>query len=336
MELGLTADEDAFVRATAVLYKAAYLDTLDNVFKVGHAIKILRDRFRGSGIKGGLGDALVQYGYTTRDGKAMDKAIRSNFTTLFDNEAAVRAWWAKVPEKKKRDWLSARAIHRHWTASLKPPDAPRKPSAFASETRPPGPAGHEAAALEARIRKLEAQLARERAAPPDDPASLPKSYRKRFEAMVRRQNREFEARVKHHAQQEARRVLDEISLPYWHKRLDEISSQLAGLDRLRPLMAQATRRLILACLHSDSRMNTSEKRLNEAFVAFNDKRIEIALCGKEAERPKMPSHADVPRTWTEMMANRAAYDAKNRARARRAAATRAAKAAAAKAGTEQP
>src|SRR5437016_4819451 len=48
----------------------------------------------------------------------------------------------------------------------------------------------------ARIRELEAELARERArrGTLDDPASLPKSYRERFEAMVRRQNREFEAR----------------------------------------------------------------------------------------------------------------------------------------------
>jgi hypothetical protein len=37
------------VRASAQLYKTAYLDTIDNIFKIARAIEILNKRYRGSG-----------------------------------------------------------------------------------------------------------------------------------------------------------------------------------------------------------------------------------------------------------------------------------------------
>jgi hypothetical protein len=47
----------------------------------------------------------------------------------------VREWWSSVPERRKRDWLSATAVHRHWKASLKPrdPDAKRSPTPIDKE-----------------------------------------------------------------------------------------------------------------------------------------------------------------------------------------------------------
>jgi hypothetical protein len=45
----------------------------------------------------------------------------------------VRAWWKEVPERRKRDWLSARAIHRHWKAGPVDSDAPKKPSQLQRE-----------------------------------------------------------------------------------------------------------------------------------------------------------------------------------------------------------
>jgi hypothetical protein len=134
MELGLTKDEEEFVRRGAELYKITYLDTIDNIFVIARSIKILHDRYHGSGIRGGFTDALVQYGFTARDGGPMNKAIRSHLSQLLAHEAEVRAWWEKVPERVKRDWLSAKAIHRHWTNSKKPADAPRKPSPYAAAT----------------------------------------------------------------------------------------------------------------------------------------------------------------------------------------------------------
>src|SRR5262245_20112053 len=135
LELNLNNDEQALVEEAAKLYKATYLDTIDNVFKIANAIGILQRRHYGSGVQGGFGDALVQYGFTNRDGSPMDKGIRSNLKALLDNEKDVRAWWLKVPERKKRDWLSARAIHRHWLKFKQPkdPNAPKKPTPLQEE-----------------------------------------------------------------------------------------------------------------------------------------------------------------------------------------------------------
>jgi hypothetical protein len=106
------------------------------VFKIAKAIDILQKRHYGMGVQGGFSDALVQYGFTTRDGEtAIDKGIRSNLKELLDSEQKVRDWWKTVPERKKRDWLSARAIYRHWKASARPKDAdaPRKPTPLQQE-----------------------------------------------------------------------------------------------------------------------------------------------------------------------------------------------------------
>jgi hypothetical protein len=120
-EIDLSTGGDALVRRGAELYKQTYLDAFDNVFVIAKAIDILQQHNYGTGVQGGFAAALMQYGFTTRDGLApIDKSIRSNFKALLDNEPRVRAWWQTVPESKKRDWLSARAIYRNWQASLKP------------------------------------------------------------------------------------------------------------------------------------------------------------------------------------------------------------------------
>ena len=91
----------------------------------------------GSGTQGSFGDALVQYGFVARDGGPINKAIRSHLKTLLDNEQSVRAWWETVRTKRGvREWLSASAIHKHWRASQRPPDAARKPSPAAGQPRP--------------------------------------------------------------------------------------------------------------------------------------------------------------------------------------------------------
>jgi hypothetical protein len=136
MELGLTKDEEELVARGAALYRAAYVDTIDNAFAIGRALKILQDRHRGSGIRGGFPDALVQYGFTSRDGGPMSKSIVSAHTQCIDNEAAIRTWWDSVPERKKRLWLSAKAILTNWRAwkekqeRERDPNAPKKRSAW--------------------------------------------------------------------------------------------------------------------------------------------------------------------------------------------------------------
>jgi hypothetical protein len=121
LELGLSADDEKFVRAAAEIYNATYVHTLDSVFKIAKAIDILQKRHFGSGVQGGFADALVQYGFTARDRESpMDKGIRSNLKELLADEQAVRDWWRSVPESKKRDWVSARAIYKHWKRAQKP------------------------------------------------------------------------------------------------------------------------------------------------------------------------------------------------------------------------
>jgi hypothetical protein len=77
--------------------------------------------------KGSFAAALIQFGYTTRDGmRPVDPSIRNAYKDLLDNEQAVRQWWdTKVPENKKNLWLSARAIHRNWKNFVNP--KPKKP-----------------------------------------------------------------------------------------------------------------------------------------------------------------------------------------------------------------
>jgi hypothetical protein len=131
MELGLSKDEDEYVRRGAELYKAVYIETIDNVFHIAKSIDILRKRHLGSGVQGAFSEALIQYGFTSRDpDQAMDKGIRSNLKEILDHEKEVRAWWDQVDARKKRDWLSARTIYRRWKASTKKvdPNKPKKPA----------------------------------------------------------------------------------------------------------------------------------------------------------------------------------------------------------------
>jgi hypothetical protein len=134
LEIGLSKEETEIVITAAAIYKTVHLDTIDNVFAIAAAIHILQQRCFAS--RGDLGDALVQYGFTSRDGSAMNKAIRSHLKELRENEAAVREWWSSVPARKKREWLSATAVYRNWKKSRKPPPDPnasRRPTPLQAE-----------------------------------------------------------------------------------------------------------------------------------------------------------------------------------------------------------
>jgi hypothetical protein len=167
LELGLSKDEETIVRRAAQIYKTIYLTTIDNVFEVARALKILQDRHQMLGVRGTLVDALVQFGFTSRDGGPMNKALISHHKQLLENEQAVRAWWAKLDERTKRDWFSAKAVYTHWTASLQPKAAPRQPTPQA--TRPSNDAELARAQAEAKpaaaptdtakMAKLEARIA---------------------------------------------------------------------------------------------------------------------------------------------------------------------------------
>jgi hypothetical protein len=137
IELNLPKDAEEIVRHGAELYKAVYLDTIDNIFDIARGIATLQKYHYNMGTRGEFAVVLVQYGYTARDGGVMNKAVRSHLKTLLENEQSVRDWWQMVndPNNKKKypqahTWLSASAIHKHWRASQQPPDRIRKPSPY--------------------------------------------------------------------------------------------------------------------------------------------------------------------------------------------------------------
>src|SRR5262249_49275915 len=191
------------------------------------------------------------------------------------------------------------------------------------------------AELHARIRELKAKLEHEHERPARaievDPASLPKSYRERFEAMRRRLEQDFEWRVKQRAQEETRRIIEESDLPYWREQVEKAEKEAKWLDGIlnkrRPIVSKKIFRIFSAAVQPDTRTTLTAAMLHDAAVEFNrnKQKIEIALCGKEAERPKrtLPPEAELPRTRADLMARKAARTA--RERAKRAAATRATK-----------
>jgi hypothetical protein len=121
LDLRLSTDEEKFVREAGDEYVATYVHTIESIFKTAKAIDILQRRFYGNGVQGAFSDALVQYRFTARDREsAIDKGIRSNLKEMLASEQAVRDWWTSVPEKKKRDWISARGVYKHWKKSQRP------------------------------------------------------------------------------------------------------------------------------------------------------------------------------------------------------------------------
>ena len=121
IELGLTEAERKLVDEAAASYQATYVKTLDTVFKEAEAIGLLQKKHYGTGERGSYADILVQFGFTARDGESpMDKSIRSNYKELLEHKAAVQKWWQNTEEKKKKHWISVRAIYNNWKKSAKP------------------------------------------------------------------------------------------------------------------------------------------------------------------------------------------------------------------------
>jgi hypothetical protein len=129
LDIGLSKDDEAFVRKNGESYRATQVDTIDTVLDWARAIEKIRTAKYGTGVQGGFVIALVQYGFVDEDDdtKPIDAALRSNLKEMLDKEESVRAFWQGADAKKKRNWRAARSIYRNWKASLKPktPKAPK-------------------------------------------------------------------------------------------------------------------------------------------------------------------------------------------------------------------
>lgn len=84
-----------------------------------------------------------------------------------------------------------------------------------------------------------------------------------------RPEREFENRVER-TQEEARRLLDEIILPLYRKRLEEAERQIESLMSTERSTGAIIRRILQACVQPDSPRAVTAAMLHDAAVAFNN------------------------------------------------------------------
>lgn len=138
-----------------------------------------------------------------------------------------------------------------------------------------------------------------------DPKTLSKSAQEKLEALIRKQNREFEMRVEQRAQEMLREDVEATILPAYKREMDEARMIVKSRDGV---MKRSVYVQILACLHPDRVKGTElEERYQKAFTTF--KNLELALCS-EKELPTTAS--SIPRTWAEMQARKAEVKAKRR------------------------
>jgi hypothetical protein len=129
-----------------------------------------------------------------------------------------------------------------------------------------------------------------------EPATLSISARRRLEAAIRQHKRQLDLHFEQRVLDECKRRLDEFSLPAYAK---EMAEYVETVKSRKGRLSRETFRSILACLNSATRLGVTDKRLDEAFIAF--KKLELVLCD-EKEMPT-PNHT-FPRTFAEMMARK--------------------------------
>ena len=118
-EFGFSETELKTVEEGAEVFKF-FKGDIENVFKLGRALRTLKNHNYGRGGQGDYALALIQYGFTNRKGGPLDEAIRSNVDKMLDEEDAVRRWWKGVPESKRYGWNNANTIYQHWQEYLDP------------------------------------------------------------------------------------------------------------------------------------------------------------------------------------------------------------------------
>jgi len=135
-----------------------------------------------------------------------------------------------------------------------------------------------------------------RADPDIDRAELSLSAQQKLDAALRHYKRQLNLEFEQRVQDECKRWLEECSLPAYVKEMAKLEYSISSR---KGIMSKEVYRLILSCLHTDSRNSVSDKKLNEAFNEFKvrEKRL---LDEKESPTEFKP----LPRTAAEMMAMR--------------------------------
>jgi IS30 family transposase len=129
-----------------------------------------------------------------------------------------------------------------------------------------------------------------------DPATLPKTAQAKLAAAERQQRKrldiEFQQRVTDRVQQALGDILAAL-------KAREAQARLVMRTR-KGIMQREIYRLILSCLHPDSRANVSNEKLAEAFQAF--RKLELLLV---AEKEMPTPDLGIPHTYEDLMARRA-------------------------------
>jgi len=149
---------------------------------------------------------------------------------------------------------------------------------------------------------------RREAQPLITPDMLSMSAREKGEAWLRQEKKRMQASFEDTVQTRVREHL-EAAIKSMNERYEEYQAVIEGR---RGFMTGRTFRLILSCLHPDSRKSLSDERLSAAFRAFQllEKRV---LDEKESPTPRPP---DLPRNLAELMEARRKRTAERSAAAR--------------------
>jgi DNA-binding transcriptional regulator YhcF (GntR family) len=151
------------------------------------------------------------------------------------------------------------------------------------------------------IRRTEEELATQ------EEIILSASMQEKFEAKLRAATRQLNLEFENKVRAEARKWNEELTLPRYFKKLEEIED-LLNSPRWS-VMPTIHFKAILACLHPDNARPGHEKRFEAAFALFNNykpKLINLDMEKDEKDRRKRIESRGVPlpRTVEEMMARK--------------------------------
>jgi transposase len=128
-----------------------------------------------------------------------------------------------------------------------------------------------------------------------DPATLPKTAQQKLAAAERQQRKRLDLEFQDRVTERVQNALEDILAAL---KAREAQARLIMRSR-KGIMQREIYRLILSCLHPDSRANVSDEKLAEAFQAF--RRLELLLV---AEKEMPTPDLGIPRSYDDLMAQR--------------------------------
>jgi hypothetical protein len=102
-----------------------------------------------------------------------------------------------------------------------------------------------------------------------DAATLSMTAQQRLDAAIRQHKRELDIEYEVRMRAEIQKHLREVVLPSWEEKVEHAERVLKS--NRWGVFSRDEYRMILSCLHPDSRGSVSDKRLREAFEAFKAK-----------------------------------------------------------------